>query len=62
MNKQANFDFMLKTVRMFAQSQGFYGRVLRDLKALSDSEMNDFINKLPDFKNDPLKVVYYFEQ
>ena len=60
-NKKDNFNFMIKTIRMLAKSQGFYGRLYRQLADLNEETIEEVIEKLPDFKKDTLNVVYYFE-
>ena len=60
-NKQDNFNFMLATIKNLACSQGFYGRLCRGIQDLEASDLDDFIESLPDFKKDSLNVVFYFE-
>lgn len=52
-------DFILNTVRMLANSQGFYGRLLRDLEDVEDEAWA----KLDEYDfSDPLDVVMFFEE
>ena len=60
-NKQDNFNFMISTIKSLACSQGFYGRLCRDIQDLESNDLNNFIESLPDFKKDLLNVVFYFE-
>lgn len=61
-DKLENFNFMLSTVKSLAYSQGFYGRLYRDIQDLESEILDDLIESLPDFKKDSLNVVFYFEQ
>jgi hypothetical protein len=60
-DKLENFNFMLSTVKNLAYSQGFYGRLYRDIQDLESEILDDLIESLPDFKKDSLNVVFYFE-
>ena len=60
-DKKANFDFMIKTIKTLSYSQGFYGRLYRDIAELNQESIDEMIEKLPDFKKDMLNVVYFFE-
>lgn len=59
-DKEKNFTFMMDTIKMFARSQGFYGRLLDALENADKDELEDLKNTLPTFK-DKLDVVEYFE-
>ena len=60
-DKQDNFNFMISTIKSLACSQGFYGRLYRDIQDLESNDLDDLIESLPDFKKDSLNVVFYFE-
>ena len=60
MDKEKNFDFFVNTIKTLALSQGFYGRVLRQLSELEEEELESLKADLPQFK-DALDVVFYFE-
>ena len=60
-DKKANFNFMIKTIKSLSYSQGFYGRLYRDIAELNQESIDEMIEKLPDFKKDSLNVVYFFE-
>ena len=49
-DKQDNFNFMLSTIKSLAPSQGFYGRLCRDIQGLEPDDLNNLIDSLPDFK------------
>lgn len=61
-DKLENFNFMLATIKSLAYSQGFYGRLYRDIQGIDSDDLDDLIESLPDFKKDSLNVVFYFEQ
>ena len=60
-DKLDNFNFMISTIKSLACSQGFYGRLYRDIQDLESDDLDDLIESLPDFKKDSLNVVFYFE-
>lgn len=60
-DKVANFNFMIKTIKTLSCSQGFYGRLYRDIAELDQGSIDEMIQKLPDFKKDSLNVVFFFE-
>lgn len=60
-DKKANFNFMIKTIKTLSYSQGFYGRLYRDIAELNQDMLDEMAEKLPDFKKDMLNVVYFFE-
>ena len=60
-DKQDNFNFMISTIKSLASSQGFYGRLCRDIQDLEPDDLDNLIESLPDFKKDSLNVVFYFE-
>lgn len=60
MDKEKNFYFFVNTIKTLAFSQGFYGRVLRQLSELDREELESLKADLPQFK-DALDVVFYFE-
>lgn len=60
-DKKANFNFMIKTIKTLSYSQGFYGRLYRDIAELNQDMLDEMVEKLPDFKKDMLSVVYFFE-
>ena len=53
---------ILKTILMFAQSQGFYGRIYRDIMDAREEDRECFLDELEaqNFK-DALDLIYYFE-
>ena len=61
MDKEKNFDLFVRTIKTLALSQGFYGRILRQLSELDEEELESLKADLPEFK-DSLDVVFYFEQ
>lgn len=60
--KLENYKFLRNVVDDLRFSQGFYGRLFRDLITLEQNktEFERFINQLPEFKT-KLDVVYFFE-
>lgn len=62
MNKQENYNFFIKTIKLLAQSQGLYGRLLADIQEMDEQQKQEFMEQLPDFENDTLNVVFYVEQ
>jgi hypothetical protein len=61
MDKEKNFEFFVNTIKSLALSQGFFGRILRQLSELESEELERLKADLPQFK-DSLDVVFYFEQ
>ena len=61
MDKEKNFEFFVNTIKSLALSQGFYGRILRQLSELESEELESLKENLPQFK-DALDIVFYFEQ
>ena len=55
-------DDIMRTIRMLARSQGFYGRLLRDIEEMNDDAREDFFTELEDqnFK-DSVDMVLFFE-
>ena len=53
---------ILKTILMFAQSQGFYGRLYRDIMDADEEDRECFLSELEaqNFSNE-LDLIYYFE-
>ena len=65
MQKTQNFNFFISTIKLLAQSHGFYGRLLSDIKEREEYDPDIIENlkeNLPDFKKDRLNVVFYLEQ
>ena len=60
MDKEKNFYFFVNTIKTLALSQGFYGRILRQLSELDGEELESLKADLPQFK-DALDVGFYFE-
>ena len=60
MDKEKNFEFFVNTIKTLALSQGFYGKVLRQLFEREEEELESLKEDLPQFK-DALDVVFYFE-
>lgn len=53
---------ILKTILMLAQSQGFYGRLYRDIMDADEEDRECFLSELEaqNFGNE-LDLIYYFE-
>lgn len=53
---------ILDTILMLAQSQGFYGRLYRDIIDADEEDRECFLNELEaqNFSNE-LDLIYYFE-
>lgn len=60
MDKEKNFEFFVNTIKSLALSQGFYGRVLRQLSELESEELERLKSNLPQFK-DSLDVIFFLE-
>ena len=56
------YEEIIEVIKSLAKSQGFYGRLLASIEALSDSDKLEFISALEkeNFK-DPVDVVMFFE-
>lgn len=56
------FDEILDVIRKLSMSQGFYGRLLRDIQSLDEDSLVEFkeVLEAQNFK-EPLDVVFYFE-
>lgn len=61
MNKQDNYKLFYDTIKTLSNSQGRYGRLLRDIDNLDEWDKQDLIDQLPDFK-EALDVVLFLEQ
>ena len=59
--KKQNYELFYNTIKSLSYSQGIYGRILRDIDALSEHDLNELITQLPDFK-DAVDVVLFIEQ
>lgn len=61
---KTNFEILMDTINTFKYSQGFYGRLERDIKELSEEELEDFKNQINSERqfNDILDCVLYLEQ
>ena len=59
--KAQNYELFYNTIKSLSYSQGSYGRILRDIDALSEHDLNELITQLPDFK-DAVDVVLFIEQ
>ena len=59
--KKQNYELFYNTIKSLSYSQGSYGRILRDIDALSEHDLNELITQLPDFK-EPVDVVLFIEQ
>lgn len=57
-----NREQILETILMLAQSQGFYGRLYRDIMNADEEDRDYFLDKLEaqNFSNE-LDLIYYFE-
>ena len=54
---------ILQTIRSLARSQGFYGRLLEELKQMSASEFDMYMEILEARKfNDEVDLVLFFEK
>lgn len=53
---------ILETILMLAQSQGFYGRLYRDITDADEEDRECFLSELEaqNFSNE-LDLIYYFE-
>lgn len=53
---------ILETILMLAQSQGFYGRLYRNIMDADEEDRECFLNELEsqNFSNE-LDLIYYFE-
>ena len=61
---QNNFEMLMSTVNTLRYSQGFYGRLYRDIEGLEGQDKQDFIdyiNSQPAFK-DSVDVILFLEQ
>ena len=59
--KKRNYELFYNTIKSLSYSQGSYGRILREIDALSEHDLNELITQLPDFK-DAIDVVLFIEQ
>ena len=59
--KKQNYKLFYNTIKSLSYSQGSYGRMLREIDALNEHDLNELITQLPDFKNS-LDVVLFIEQ
>lgn len=59
--KEQNYELFYNTIKGLSYSQGFYGRLLRDIDDLEDYEKQDLIDQLPNFKQ-PIDVILFIEQ
>ena len=60
-----NFKMFLHTVRMLANSQGFYSRMQKAIDEWTNEEFEnarEYFNNLPQKFNDTLDVVLFLEQ
>lgn len=55
-----NFDFLQSVVNKLRYSQGYYGRLARQLEELTEDEISNIEEQLPDFK-DTTDVIFYLE-
>lgn len=62
MDKIQNFNFLMQVVKSLSRSQGLYCRILNAIEEQDEESRDTFIQNLPDFKNDSLNVVFFFEQ
>ena len=63
--EHTNFKMFLHTVRMLANSQGFYTRMQRTIDEWTDEEFEqarEYFNGLPQRFNDSVDVVMFLEQ
>ena len=61
MNNKDNYKLFYDTIKTLSNSQGRYGRLLRDIDNLDEGDKQDLIDQLPDFK-EALDVVLFLEQ
>lgn len=59
--KRNNYELLFSTVKMLSNSQGYYGRLLKQLINMTEEGRLELINNLPTF-NDTLDVVMWLEQ
>lgn len=59
------FDEILEVIKGLANSQGFYGRLLRSIQEIEEESPEDFDNLVKELEaqnfQEPLDVVLYFE-
>ena len=55
-DKQDNFKFMISTIKSLACSQGFYGRLYRDIQDLESNDLDDLIKDLKKQYDEILKL------
>ena len=63
--EHTNFKMFLHTVRMLANSLGFYSRMQRTIDEWTDAEFEkarEYFNNLPQRFNDTVDVVMFLEQ
>lgn len=60
-NKYPKFEYLKQVVDSLRYSQGFYSRLAAQLDTLTDEDIQQVENQLPDFK-EPLDVIFYLEQ
>lgn len=58
--KKDNFDFFMGVISLLAKSQGFYGRLLSEVRKNQEKYKEYINNKAPVFK-DNLDVVMWLE-
>lgn len=60
LERYKNFARLFNVVYSLKNSQGFYSRLYNDLVNLSEDEISDIENELPDFY-DEVDVIMYLE-
>ena len=59
------FDEILEVIKGLANSQGFYGRLLRSIQEIEEESPEDFDNLVKELEaqnfQEPLDIVLYFE-
>lgn len=60
-SKEENYKMFYDTIKMLAQSQGMYGRILRDIDNADIESVEELKQSLPTFY-EPLDVIMWIEQ
>ena len=60
-NKRNNYELFFRTIELLSISQGFYGRLFKQIINMNEDEWIKLINNLPTFR-DSVDVVMWLEQ
>ena len=60
MKYETKKNAILSTIGTLASSQGFYGRLLRDLQEAGEEGIREFVNQMPD-TTDPVDIILAIE-